>query len=334
MDEKTKANLSHYDFVADKEAWRALCAADESVPVYFKDWFWDANCGDSDDWQVILVKDNGAVVAAFPFVYARRKGLYHIENAWQIPAAGMWLRDVSAGNAGKMLKQLDDIVAAYVRALPYFDRFDVCFGKSLWTWQPFYWRGFDCIPGYTMIIDSADNFKTALSKTRRKLVAKTEKLCRVEVNALTKEDYWQFFLETYKVREREPHYTREQFFKLFDALETHSAMELRSVYEIEGGDLAAVNLCITDCTRLYDHFGAHMPGRAYGAKSLAINCAIKSALCQGKVFDFEGSMIQGVCEFNSSFNPRWETRYRIKKYSRRYAFADSIRHCARAIRGH
>jgi len=57
---------------------------------------------------------------------------------------------------------------------------------------------------------------------------------------------------------------------------------------------------------------------ASDAKSAVIDFAIQDTLQKGKKFDFEGSMIRGVCEFNLSYNPEWETYYLVQKMSPKY----------------
>ena len=61
------------------------------------------------------------------------------------------------------------------------------------------------------------------------------------------------------------------------------------------------------------------------ATSYAIYEAINYALKKGKIYDFEGSMIKGVCEFNSSFNPEWEVYYLITHCSRKYKVLTNIK---------
>lgn len=141
-----------YDFEKAKRDWRSLNRQENSIPLYMKDWYWDAVCDFPDEWKVICVEKNDRVEAAFPFCYRKKGGLRFIELPWQVPTAGIWLRNQNIMQKGKALAYLTDIVNEIVRLLPDFDSFKVNFNHLLWTWHPFYWRGFDAKPLYTSVI--------------------------------------------------------------------------------------------------------------------------------------------------------------------------------------
>ena len=321
---KRSDRLNYRDFPGDKAAWREICRTDSTVPAYFKDWYWDATCDTPDDWHVILLRDGCDVIAAFPFTYTAHRGMYSIGTPWQVAASGIWLANGELSQSQKGLRELTHIVELLVAELPEYDRFNVVFDASLWTWQPFYWEGFSCTPHYTMVVrGQAEALRSSLAKKRRNLITKTERECRIEVNSISKEAYWDFFRKTCELRDRIPTYNKEQFCKLFDALEMHGALQTRVVFDEDGAQIAE-NLCVIDDSRFYHQFGTFMPGKNPGAQSFAIYDAIYSALISGRQFDFEGSMIRGVCEWNSSFGPVWETHYRIERQSEKYKVRASL----------
>ena len=65
-------------FEQDKIEWRQFCETEPSVTIYQQPWYWDAVCDHPDDWRVILIKKDGTIEAAFPFVYLQHHFIWYI----------------------------------------------------------------------------------------------------------------------------------------------------------------------------------------------------------------------------------------------------------------
>ena len=59
-----------------KELYRKFCADEESLPIFSKDWWLDAVCG--DDWDVCLVEKEGQILATLPYFQRKNKLRMHI----------------------------------------------------------------------------------------------------------------------------------------------------------------------------------------------------------------------------------------------------------------
>ena len=315
----------NYDFASAKEEWRSICAEEPCISIYQKDWFWDAACDRPQDWQVILLKEGSQAVAAFPFVYLKRRGLWYIETPWQVAASGIWIRRKEYKSTEAELTYLTDIINKIIDHLPYYDNFHVIFNEKLWNWQPFYWRGFQAKPYYTMVIrnEAEEKIKSRLSKSRRTRINKAQRMYRVGVDDITLEAYWDYFQKSYDNRGKHIEFEKEKFFRLLYALKEHHAMQVRTVYH--GDTIVSENIVFVDDHRYYHHFVTQMKDADKDATSFAVYDSICSAMNDGKDFDFEGSMIQGVCTFNLSFNPEFETHYMIYDQSGRYKIIDAVR---------
>ena len=323
----TTTRLKKYDFAVAKDRWRMFCESEPKIPIYFKAWYWDVTCDDVDDWWVILIEDdNGEIEAAFPFVYQKRKGMYFIETPWQVAAAGLWIKKQTSS-----LSELTKYVNNVLSLLPKYDRFSIVFSSKFWTWQPFYWKGFTAIPYYTMCVkaDSSEAVLGSITKDRRKRINRGKNKYRIEKDKITFEQYWDFLISSYEDRGRNLSYEKERFQRLYKALINHGACQVRAVYDED--NIVAINIMLIDDEKFYHQFGTQMKNADSNATSYAVYDAICSAVDSGRIFDFEGSMIQGVCKFNSSFNPTWETEYRIENYSNKYILVDSLRKLVVAI---
>lgn len=325
--QKEDKHMKDYDFEKAKRDWRELNREEDSIPLYMKDWYWDAVCNSPDDWSVICVKKNNQVEAAFPFLYTKRKGLRFIELPWQVAAAGIWIRNRDISNKGKALVYLTDIVNEIIRHLPKYDSFKVNFNHLLWTWHPFYWMGFEAMPRYTSVIRKTDSGGvSAISKRRKRSYRNAvEKYNKVEVNGITPDEYWDFFLKSYDRRAKTISYERNNFLNLVNAAMEHNACELRDARK--DGNLVAVNVVLYDEQRAYYQFLTHLPGIGDDAQTYITLDAIEKTLENGKTFDFEGSMIHGVCEYYMSWNPELEVNYLITKYSRKYRLLRFLKVC-------
>lgn len=148
---------------------------------------------------------------------------------------------------------------------------------------------------------------------------------RIEVNGITPEEYWCFFERSYSSRGRIISCKREKFLNLINAAIAHDACEIRDVRE--HGELVAANVILRDGQRAYCQFLTHFPGKGDDAQTMITLDAIEKTLGRNMVFDFEGSMISGVCEFYVSWNPELELNYLITKYSKRYRIFRFLKDC-------
>jgi hypothetical protein len=60
--------------MTDKEKYREYCRSESSIPVFARDWWLDAVCGE-DNWEVALIENNGEILASFPYYIKRKFGI-------------------------------------------------------------------------------------------------------------------------------------------------------------------------------------------------------------------------------------------------------------------
>ena len=306
--------MGAYDFENAKKEYRKFCKEEKSINIYMQDWFLDAVLRGGEEWRVVLVKENEQIVAAFPFGYRKSHGMNYIFAPWQCARMGIWMRDRIYEDQEEKINVLGNYLKKIVEGLPPYDSFQIPFDYKLQELAPVYWFGFSASPRYSMVIQKeTDDYILAISKKRRERVRRAMRRYHVEEGRLSKEDYWDFLVRTYE-----------------SALQEHDACIIRSVLD-EEEHLVAVCIILEDSERCYHQLGAQMQGKDMDATSYAVYESINYALRNGKKFDFEGSMIQGVCEFNSSFNPDWEQYYTITNYSKKYQFLSAANEITKII---
>jgi len=49
--------------LSEKEIYRALCRTEDGLPLFSRDWWLDAACGE-DHWDALIIEDRGRIAAA------------------------------------------------------------------------------------------------------------------------------------------------------------------------------------------------------------------------------------------------------------------------------
>ncbi len=322
-------NKIDYDFESAKKEWHQICEEHEDMPIYQKDWFWDAAADSPDDWRVIIYKSRD-IIAAFPFLYHKIHGMWRIEAPWQVARSGLWLSMQDGYSLEKKIHVLKDIVSHIVENLPGYDYFNINFNTDFDNWSPFYWSGFTSSVNYTYTISHRriEDIKGSFSRRRRQRVNQGQKKYEIRNGFLDAGDVWDFYEKSYEGRQREIAFSRERFLKLMDGLERHGAMQIKSAHQ--GENVAAVEVVLVDSGHVYHQFCTHL-AECPDAQTLVVYDTIVYAMETGRKFDFEGSMIKGPAEFYISFLPDTEICYCIHDESRKYRILTGIREVIRLI---
>ena len=74
-----------------KDRYRALCESEAEIPLFLRDWWLDAVCGD-DNWGVAIVCNGDRVDGCLPYSIRRRFGWVLIGQPPLTPFLGPWIR--------------------------------------------------------------------------------------------------------------------------------------------------------------------------------------------------------------------------------------------------
>ena len=115
----------------------------------------------------------------------------------------------------------------------------------------------------------------------------------------------------------------------------HPAADGRIAFAVdEQGNTHAGNLLV------FDHRSAHYliggsdaRHRTSGAASLLVWDAIQFAASVSRMFDFEGSMVEGISRFFRGFNPETVAVSHVYRARRRAAFAAAVYNAGAALMG-
>jgi hypothetical protein len=288
--------------ITRKEKYRLLCKSEKTIPIFSRDWWLDAVCG--DDWDVCLVEKGGAVVATMPYFKKTSFGMVVITQPKLTQTLGPWLRKPQNSQCNRLGIE-KDLHNELIRQLPKFDHFAQNWHHSNQNWLPYYWCGFQQTTRYTYRILDLTNTELIWSRFRDNIRGDIRKSSnRFMLNVRTDLGVEQFLRLNQKTYERQglkPPYQPDLVYRIDQACKKNSAGQL-FLAEDRDKNLHSGVYIIWDQQSAYYLMGGSDPGlRSSGAMSLCLWEAIKFSASKTKSFDFEGSMAEQIERFFRAF---------------------------------
>ncbi len=262
-----------------------------------------------------LYDEGGDLIGGFVLYHDRRFGGRLYCNPPFTPEVGPFLR-VAASNPVKVAeiwKTALSRMCELLESLPY-AVVSISLHKHVVDLQPFVWKHFKVVPGYTYVLDLSvplDEIWAGMSNERRKNIKKARRdgvrvepaqaLARVEELARAT-----FARQGVKIAED---VLRRVLFDFADEENSFAFVAYRDTRPV------AAAFCISDQTTAYYLFGGHEPdGGHTGAGALCLWEAISEAKRRGLLyFDFEGSMNPNIERFFRGFGGRLTPYFRANK---------------------
>jgi hypothetical protein len=298
-----------------KEAYREFSRNELSLPIFSRDWWLDATAG-PDAWNVSLVRKDGEVVAAMPYVLRRRYGLRVIGQPALTQKLGPWLRAKDSKYSTRLADE-KELMQALIDQLPPFDYFTQNWHYTCTNWLPFCWNGFEQTTRYTyMLTGIADTEKlwAGLQHNIRGECRKASNRFRMAVcDDLSLDAFLVLNRLTYERQGLRVPYPEDLVRRLDAACVKHGCRKIFIAVDPEGRRHAGVYM-VWDETSAYGLMTGSEPAlRASGAVSLCFLEAIKYAAHATQRFDFTGSMVQPIERFFRGFGTTQVPYFSIRK---------------------
>lgn len=288
----------------------------KNVPL-FSQYFWmDAVCRE-DNWDVILIEENGSVLGSLAY-YLNPLGEYHeIRKApltqnngiiFFYPNKMKYDRRISFENkvADEVINKLEQLNIA---------KFRQYFHHSVTNWLPFYWRGYNQSTRYTYVIEDTSNLGeiyTNFNGNIRKHIKKAEKIVTV-YNGMAAEAFYELNKKTYERQSMDIPYSFELFRKLYSNLFEQRCIEILYTKDKNDNIHAAALFAYDRDSVYYLMSGSDENFRDSQSLTLLIYEGIKFANRLGKSFDFEGSMKPNIERFFRQFGATQKQYFDISK---------------------
>ncbi|MEY4902560.1 MAG: hypothetical protein RLZZ292_375 [Bacteroidota bacterium] len=302
-----------------KEHYQQLCEK-EPIPIFMQDWWLDVVCG-KNNWKPILALDKkGQILGAMTYYCTKKWGVSLITQPLLTPFSGIWMRpypkpDDTANLYSYQVKITNELIEQILTTTFYQQNMM----PSFQNWLPFHWAGYRQTTRYTYVFENTndlDKIKEGFRSSVRKNINKAlRNITITESNDL--ERFYEINQCSFKKKLGYMPYSLAMLKQLDQQLLQKKARKLYFAQDSEG-NLHSAGYFIYDTQTMY--FLAS--GMNINFKTSSITAIVWKALEDAKdlgiCFDFEGSMLSEVAEFNQAFGATLKPYFRIYKAQNRF----------------
>lgn len=298
-----------------QEAYHNFCRQQKNLPLFMKDWWLDAVCG-NNNWEAVMVQENNKIVAAMPFYKVRKSFLDQIVMPPLTQHIGPWINYPPDQKKASKLSFEKKVLAELIEKLPDYDRLLLNFSCSLTNWLPFYWHGYSQTTKYTYQIQnlsSLDVIWSGLKSNIRREIRKAQKNVKVFLNNNDVDRFYQVNTLSFQRQGKKNPISFNLFKKVHQACSQHESCQMFFAKDKQDR-IHAVLYIVWDERSCYYLMGGGDPAlRNSGASSLLMWEAIQFASKNCTIFDFEGSMLPSVERFFCSFGAEQVPYFQVSK---------------------
>ncbi len=282
------------------------------IPLYFQDWFLDANCG-PNHWIGLVYHHYGNPIAIMPYYMRKKWGIPLIDMPHFTKYMGPWIIEEY-----RSLKWEAKIFKYFIDQLPKVMLVRQNFHPILKNWLPFYWAGFRQTTAYTYRLDRQNEEKlwAGLNRNMRRNIEGAIKrgISIRESNDL--KGFYDLNAFSFKRQGLQIPYTYECLVRHDEALSLREKRKIFIAVHPDGSPMAGGYLMIDGDTVYYHLSGEDALFRSEGAGILLLWNSILWAFSQDNIqfFDFEGSMIKGVEAVRRQFGAYQVPYFKMSKF--------------------
>lgn len=302
-------------YLHNKELYRQFCKEEKSIPIFSRDWWLDAVCG-NENWDVAIVKRNGVILGTLPFYLKRMYGFRIITMPPLTQTLGPWIRPSKAKYARQLAFQ-KDVMTELIGQLPPFDYFKQTFHYSITNWLPFYWMNFQQKTDYTYVLEdlSDENMLWGMmensirsdirkAKDREGLTVRTD----LEIN-----DFLDLNEKTFSRQKLKFPVNHSIVLRLDRSCIENKCRRIFIAEDQHGRRHAGIYLVWDENSAYYLMGGADPELRNSGAGALLMWEALTFSATVTLKFDFEGSMIESIEHYFRSFGGQQKSCLNLSK---------------------
>jgi Acetyltransferase (GNAT) domain len=299
----------------------------------FQDPWW-LNLTAAGHWDEAVVTNSEGAIARLPYRILRRYGATIVTQPRLTPYAGPWFRPSSA-KASYQFSERRRLTMELLSQLPRCDLFSQNLWPGIPDWLPFYWAGYSQYTSYTnwfRDLSSAELLWEGFLKETRAEIRKAQQ--RVEVVVANDVERLCDLHELTFVQQRmKPPRERTFLRRVVEGALSQGHARIAFARDDKGNAHAVTLIVYDDRSAHYLIGGSDVRHRTSGAASLLIWDAMQFAAGISKLFDFEGSMVEGISRFFRGFNPECVPVSHVYRTSRRGAVATALYNAGAALIG-
>ncbi|WP_314590565.1 GNAT family N-acetyltransferase [Paenibacillus terrigena] len=280
---------------------------EREVPVFCTDWWLDAACG-KDNWDVAgYMNDGDGLEVYWPFHFKRKWGMKVIV----MPKLTQKLDIQSSVPAWKSAQESisHDVMNHLLDQMPSVHYIDQAMQLSSTYAMSLLDQGFTETVYYTYVIPDLSDLDAVLckfSKSKRKDVRKGESLFDVRYD-MSPNEWYDFHQMALTKQGKQISYTKDFFEQVATAALQRNAGRIMYAVDVLGQIHSALFM-VWDKSRAYLLLSSYDPDfKTSRSFPYLLIRAIEEASKYTKMFDFEGSMIQGVEAENRQYGTEQQT---------------------------
>lgn len=274
--------------------------------IFEEGWYLDAVAPGM--WKELKVEQEGELIARWPIVISGKQ----MKLPRYVQTIGIWMNPEYV----KTIADEEEVYLKLIEQLPANKRIEWGLAHENQFYLPFVWKGFKVSVGASYVIDDLTDLDAVFSHMTKNIQRDIKQAAK-KVSVEESEDIEQLIamsLETYGKQGRAYIVKPDNLRRVYKACKERNACSLLAARDAEGR-VHSMTLFVYDEKRCYYLVGAS--DQALNAKSCAnillIWEGIKIAAKHSKVFDFEGSTIQGIGTFFRRFGSTFTYHFVIKK---------------------
>lgn len=286
--------------MTEKEQYRQLCESHPEIPLFLQHWWMEAVCA-GKQWDVLLYRNNnGEVQAVMPFLVGKKLWMRYVLMPQLTQYNGVWYLKNDFRSENERLSFEKKVCNDFVGRLKdmRLDFFLQNFAPRFTNWLPFYWKGFSQTTRYTYQIQNLANLDDVFANfdrnRRQKKILSLEKKYH-QTTDITAEEFYGFHSKYWEAKGTKDLFAEKYVVKLCNAAMARRQGVIIGLVDIKTGEKVAMRFVVFDKTTAYSLLSAIKPNsKVNGLSELLFWKVIQYLSGKVRVFDFEGSMVEGI----------------------------------------
>ena len=304
----------------NQEAYKKFCENIDYIPIFLEWWWIDSVTG--GEWDVVFSLTNDNIIkGAMPFQLRRVSKIFSIiKMPKQTQIMGCWFNYPKNQKFANKLSFEKEVMHELIDQLPNVDYFMQRFHYSILNWLPFYWKGFKQTTQYTYVLDNIgdlERVKNNMLGTQKRQLKKAKKLQISVYEEKNIDKFYEMNRLSFQRQNINIKYSKVFLENLHEKIMQRDQGVILFAKDSDNNAHAAIYVIWDQKSAYLMWSGGDPEYRNSGAKTLLVYEAIK--ICSSFVnrFDFEGSMMKNIEQYNKSWGAIPVPYHKIYKFNSR-----------------
>ncbi len=304
--------------MTNQEQWIDFCARHtQDICLYDQPFWLDAVCEGRENWDVLLTEEHGEIIAALPFHHKQRLGLTYVTMPKLTQRNQIWIQHAQDESTEEHIVRENQSYSQLIKQIETMDIsvYQQCLSQSDAYSQPFDKMGYNQSTLYTFCVDSPYDLDGAFrnfAKSTKQAIKRAGQAA--EITEFDDIDlFYKLNTMTFERQHMRNPVSRELIVRLYNACKEHNAVKMLCAKDAFG-TICDVLFLVYDAKAVYSLMSGSRPDKRGNNFMTALDYeGIKFACDTGRLYDFEGSMMEGVANYNRAFGAEMRPYYSVKK---------------------